>query len=326
LKDFSPITGMLRDAVGHVFPAAQLVVVDGYAPVLDVAVGDCDPETWFDIASLTKPLSTVALTLMALDEGALTLETRPRPDCTIGELLTHASGLPAWRRLGDSRQEILRAVATEPLESPPGAVARYSDLGFILLGATVEAALGEPLDVAFARRIAAPLGVATTFCPRDPARCAPTEGALRGVVHDDNARAMGGVAGHAGLFSTARDLSRLAHAWVMAWHGARRIRAGTVPRLWPPARVRQCWTPSTVPGSTWCLGWDRPSARGSSAGEHWPKDGVGHLGFTGCSLWIDPPRARWVVLLSNRVHPSAANEAIKGFRPALHDAIVAALV
>src|SRR5262249_9495066 len=144
---------MLRDAVGRVFPAAQLVVVDGYAPVLDVAVGDCDAETWFDIASLTKPLSTVALTLMALEEGALTLETRPRPDCTVAELLMHASGLPAWRRLGDSREEILRAVASEPLESPPGAVARYSDLGFILLGATVEAALGEPPDAAFARRL-----------------------------------------------------------------------------------------------------------------------------------------------------------------------------
>jgi CubicO group peptidase (beta-lactamase class C family) len=85
------------------------------------------------------------------------------------------------------------------------------------------------------------------------------------------------------------------------------------------------WSPSQVPGSTWCLGWDRPSPQGSSAGERWPKSGVGHLGFTGCSLWIDPARARWVVLLTNRVHPTRANDRIKAFRPALHDAIVAAL-
>jgi len=89
--------------------------------------------------------------------------------------------------------------------------------------------------------------------------------------------------------------------------------------------VRQMWTPSAVPGSTWCLGWDRPSPVGSSAGERWPRDGVGHLGFTGCSIWIDPPRARWVVLLTNRVHPTRANEAIKQFRPLIHDAIVTAL-
>jgi serine-type D-Ala-D-Ala carboxypeptidase len=313
---------MLRDAVGRVFPAAQLVVVDRFSVVLERAVGACGPGTLFDVASLTKALSTATLTMMALDEGRLALADRPRPDVTVAELLSHSSGLPAWKRLGDSRDEVLRAVATEPLESPPGQVARYSDLGFILLGAAVERALGEPLDAAFARRIAGPLGIGTTFHPRDPAACAPTEGELRGVVHDENARAMGGVAGHAGLFSTARDVSRLAHALVAAWHG---VRSTTVPRLVPAARVRQFWTPSAVAGSTWCLGWDRPAPRGSSAGERWPRDGVGHLGFTGCSLWIDPPRARWVVLLSNRVHPSRANEEIKRLRPALHDAIVAAL-
>jgi CubicO group peptidase (beta-lactamase class C family) len=89
--------------------------------------------------------------------------------------------------------------------------------------------------------------------------------------------------------------------------------------------VRRYWSPSGVPGSTWCLGWDRPAATGSSAGTRWPRTGVGHLGFTGCSIWIDPPRARWVVLLSNRVHPTRANDRIKSFRPRLHGAIVEAL-
>jgi CubicO group peptidase (beta-lactamase class C family) len=313
---------MLRDAVGRVFPAAQLIAVDHFSLVFECAVGECEPETQFDLASLTKALSTTTLAMMAIEEGALALDDRPRSDVSVGELLTHSSGLPAWKALGTTRAEVLRAVAAEPLESPPGTVARYSDLGFILLGAAVENALGAPLDAAFARRVAEPLAIGTTFNPREPLRCAPTEGDLRGVVHDENARALGGVAGHAGLFSTARDVSRIVHALVAAWHG---VRSTSTPRLLPPARVRQMWTPSAVPGSTWCLGWDRPSATGSSAGERWPKDGVGHLGFTGCSIWIDPARARWVVLLSNRVHPTRANEAIRSFRPQIHDAIAAAL-
>ncbi len=319
---FAKIDRMLRDAVGPVFPAAQLIVCDRFSPLFDQAVGDCTGETLFDVASLTKALATTTLTMHAIDDGTLTLETRPRPEMTVAQLLAHASGLPAWKRLGDSRDEVLRTIADEPLEAPPGTRSVYSDLGFILLGATVERALGVGLDAAFAARIAAPLGLGMTYLPRDPAACAPTEGDVRGVVHDENARALGGVAGHAGLFATARDVSRVAHSLVAAWHGAR---SASVPRILPPARVQQLWTPSGVPGSTWCLGWDRPAPAHSSAGTRWPRDGVGHLGFTGCSLWIDPPRARWVVLLSNRVHPTRANERIKQLRPALHDAIVSAL-
>lgn len=313
---------MLHDAVDIVFPAAQLLVVDRFSPVFSRAVGSCDERTLFDIASLTKPLSTVTLAMMALEERALTLDDRPRPEFTVAELLAHASGLPAWKLLGDSRDEILRTILHEPLESPPGARARYSDLGFILLGATIEKALGAPLDRLFAARIAQPLALGTTFNPPDADACAATENGLRGVVHDENARAMNGVAGHAGLFSTAHDVSRLVHTLVAAWNG---VRSSSLPRLVPQARVRQFWTPSLVPGSTWCLGWDRPAASDSSAGTRWPRDGVGHLGFTGCSIWIDPPRARWVVLLSNRVNPTRANERIKQFRPLVHDAIVAAL-
>jgi CubicO group peptidase (beta-lactamase class C family) len=320
--DFTTVDGMLHDAVGRVFPAAQLIAVDHFSLVFERAVGACGSETLFDVASLTKPLATATLATMAIDEGRLALDDRPRPDVTVAELLTHSSGLPAWKRLGDTRAEVLRAVCDEPLESPPGSVARYSDLGFILLGSAVERALGEPLDAAFARRIAGPLDIGTGFGPREASLCAPTEGALRGEVHDENARAMGGVAGHAGLFSTAREVSRIVHALVAGWHA---VRSTSTPRLLSPARVRQMWTPAGVAGATWCLGWDRPAPAGSSAGERWPKDGVGHLGFTGCSVWIDPARARWVVLLSNRVHPTRSNEAIKQFRPALHDALSAAL-
>jgi CubicO group peptidase (beta-lactamase class C family) len=321
MADFATVDRALRDAVDHVFPAAQLVVVDRFSVVFARAVGACSDATPFDIASLTKPLSTVTLTMMALEAGKLALDDRPRPEFTVEDLLAHASGLPAWKLLGHSRDEILRAIMHEPLESPPRTVARYSDLGFILLGATVENALGAPLDQLFRERIATPLALDLTFNPRHRELCAPTEHGLQGVVHDENARAMGGVAGHAGLFATAQEVSRLTHALVTAWHGARSM----LPRLVPRERMHQFWSASTVPGSTWCLGWDRPAATGSSAGTRWPRDGVGHLGFTGCSLWIDPPRARWVVLLSNRVNPSRQNERIKQFRPAIHDAIVAAL-
>ena len=151
--DFTTIDALLRDATGQTFPAAQVLAVDHFSLVYERAVGDCDPETLFDIASLTKPLSTATLAMMAIEAGELALDDRPRSDVTVEELLTHSSGLPAWKLLGATREEVLRAVAAEPLESPPGAVARYSDLGFILLGATVENALGEPLDAAFARRL-----------------------------------------------------------------------------------------------------------------------------------------------------------------------------
>jgi CubicO group peptidase (beta-lactamase class C family) len=322
MPDFTTVDRSLYEAVEDVFPAAQLLVADRFAVVFARAVGACTETTPFDIASLTKPLATVTLTMMALEAGALSLADRPRPEFTVADLLAHASGLPAWKLLGQSRHEIVQTIQHEPLESPPGTIARYSDLGFILLGVTLENALGAPLDRLFAERIAAPLGIGMTFNPRDRDACAPTENGLQGIVHDENARAMGGVAGHAGLFATAHEVSRVAHALVAAWHGAR---SSSLPRLVPPARVRQFWTPSTVPRSTWCLGWDRPAATNSSAGERWPRDGVGHLGFTGCSLWIDPPRARWVVLLSNRVNPTRHNERIKQFRPLIHDAIVSAL-
>jgi CubicO group peptidase (beta-lactamase class C family) len=207
-----------------------------------------------------------------------------------------------------------------PLDSPPGTRSVYSDLGFIVLGDLIERAGGVRLDALFAREIARPLGVDTRFVPEDPSACAPCEG-MRGVVHDDNARAMDGVAGHAGLFSTATDVARLARSLLASFLNLE----VEVPRLVGAETVRAFFSPCGIPGSTWRYGWDGPSPQGSQAGERWPKDGVGHLGFTGCSLWMDPPRGRAVVLLSNRVEPTRNNERIKQVRPALHDAIVAAL-
>ena len=306
MKDLRAVEKLLSDAVGPVFPAAQLVVVDGGRTVLELAVGAATSDTLFDIASLTKPLGTTLLAMM----HSLRLEDEVRAGIRVRDLLSHSSGLPAWKLLGP---DPVGAARVEPLEYPTGEKSLYSDLGFLLLGDQLERVTGRSLAELFVDGIAAQLSVGTTFRP-DVARCAPCEG-LRGVPHDENARALferGRAAGHAGLFSTAREVSRI-------------VEAHFDDRLVPRATVERFWQPCGVPGSTWCLGWDRPSLGASQAGARWPRQGVGHLGFTGCSIWIDPPRRRWVVLLSNRVEPSRDNQRIKQLRPALHDAIVAAL-
>jgi CubicO group peptidase (beta-lactamase class C family) len=314
---FDAVVRLLGDAVGDVFPAAQLVVADAGEIVFERAVGAATLDTVFDLASLTKPLCTTTLAMRDVERG-LALDEPVRPGVTVRHLLSHSSGLPAWKLLsGGGKAAILEAVRREPLERAPGSAARYSDLGFILLGGFLEGRAGRPLDARFDEEIAGPLGLAMTYHP-EPLACAPTEGELRGVVHDENARAMGGIAGHAGLFSTAREVSRVAAELCAAF-------GGLPGRLVAPDTARIFFTPSGVPGSTWCLGWDRPSPTGSSAGTSWPRSGVGHLGFTGCSLWMDPPRGRWVILLSNRVYPTRANERIKAFRPVLHDAVWDAL-
>lgn len=327
---FADIHSQLNSSIGLTFPAAQLVVAHNGRTIIQEAAGDCNLSTLFDVASLTKALVTTTLAMRHIASGKLDLDEELRPGITVRHALAHATGLPAWRPLhrlaGDvalqeRRAAIVRLVTEHPLEDAPGTRSLYSDLGFILLGDKLEQAGGARLDEQW-QAIASEWNLGATFHPA-PANCAPTHAdpALRGVVHDDNARAMDGVAGHAGLFATALDVSLLAAELVTAWRGE-----ASHP-LVDRELLRRFWRPCGIPGSTWCLGWDRPSPNPelSQAGTLWPRDGVGHLGFTGCSLWIDPRQARWVVLLSNRVFPSVENHAIKHFRPALHDAIIHAL-
>ncbi len=324
MKPFAEVEALLAAGVGSVFPAAQLLVADGGVTVLRSTVGAASPHTRFDLASLTKPLCTAALVLRLVDRGLLSFDDRPRPECTVRQLLAHAGGLPGWRALVEagtapSREAYARGVEAarrEPLEYAPGTRSIYSDLGYVLLGDAIERATGARLERRFAEEIAAPLDAEIEFGPLE-GNVAPTEHGLFGRVHDDNARMMGGAAGHAGLFGHADACDLLVRAWVAAFHGE--------PSILPGALVRESFGPPAHPSSTWGLGWDHPSAEGSSAGERWPRTGVGHLAFTGCSIWIDPPRRRWVILLTNRVNPTRANEAIKAFRPQLHDAISAAL-
>jgi CubicO group peptidase (beta-lactamase class C family) len=262
-------------------------------------------------------------------------------------LLVHASGLPAWAPLyeeldraarqgrvaGDrsARRTWLRQrVAETPLESSPGQSSVYSDLGFVVLDWWLEQIFGERIDGVLRRCVLDPLGLEETgYVDLDaPRRDAPEQFAatercpyrgrvISGEVHDLNTWAMGGISGQAGLFSTARDLHRLLGALWGAWTGA-------VDSPLPGEVVRRFWTP--LSGRTFRLGWDGPSEEGySSAGSLMPRDAVGHLGFTGCSLWLVPTIGFWAIFLTNRIHPSVTNQGIRECRPALHDLILSEL-
>lgn len=275
---------------------------------------------------------------------------------TFRHLLAHCSGLPAWRpyykeilqterRSGrinfvgshDAKQFVYQQIQRERLDAPVGTETIYSDVGFMLLGAVIEVVSGMALDRYCHSRIFRPLGLRTTafvdlaqlrarhlepvsdmIAPTE--RCPWRKRVLCGEVHDDNAHAMGGVSGHAGLFGSAKEIDTLIGHLRDCYFGRGEK------HLVPPKLMRQFWSPEgTVEGSTWCLGWDTPSPSDSSTGSHFSPNSVGHLGFTGTSVWIDLERDRHVILLSNRVHPTRTNEAIREFRPYIHDLIVEAL-
>jgi uncharacterized protein YbbC (DUF1343 family)/CubicO group peptidase (beta-lactamase class C family) len=298
-------------------------------------------DTLYDLASLTKVVATTTVAMILVDEGRLDLD-RPvssylpdfcdsgRERVTVRHLLTHSAGLPAWApayRLGQGHWHYLDYIEAEGLQYEPGTQSVYSDLGVILLGEILERITGEPLDAFAKRRVFEPLGLADTgYCPdvRHQARTAPTEidpdrgGLLQGVVHDENAYALGGVAPHAGLFSTASDLARFAQMLLAGGeYGGRRLVSAEAVALFTHR--------AGIPGSSRAIGWDTPSPEDSSAGAFVSPESFGHTGFTGTSLWIDPARRLFVILLTNRVHPTRDNDAIREARPAVMDAVLRAL-
>jgi CubicO group peptidase (beta-lactamase class C family) len=364
---FDGVRQLCESAVAErVVPGLVLLCADGGRTLFHEAFGfrqvsprrlSAAPDTLYDVASLTKAVVTSVIAMQLCDRGALSLDEpvaarlpefqgQGKDGITVRHLLAHTSGLPAHRRFWTSvtsaaseRWAISLLAAHEPLEYPTGSRSVYSDLGFILLGWLVERAAGLRLDVQAARGIFQPLGLgSTTFvnladteararllANRSVAAtqlCPERRRIILGEVDDLNAYAMGGIAGHAGLFSDAADLGILAGALCAAW------KSPTGSNIASREIIREFWSPAGVPGSTWRLGWDGPAPEGSQAGRRLSRDAVGHLGFTGCSVWIDPERERWVVLMSNRVHPEvppAGDDRFRRLRPRLHDAVLEAI-
>lgn len=304
------------------------------------------PDTVFDLASITKVIATTAVAMLLYDRGKLSLDepvarTLPefvslapkhqaawREAVTVRMLLAHSSGLPAYEKLFDfaqTRVDLIHAAMTTRLVAAPGERTVYSDIGFIVLGELLTRKAGLALDLFARQEIFMPLGMTQTrFKPPQDwiAGIPPTEDdrefrrqIVQGTVNDENAYMMGGVAGHAGVFASATDVARFAEGML---RGGRPILEPETVKLFThhepsPART------------TRALGWDTPSRPESSSGRLFSLASFGHLGFTGTSLWIDPGRKLSVTLLTNRTWPDRSSQLIRGVRPMVHDAVVEAL-
>jgi len=374
---------VLDEAVAAgVFPGACALVARGDSEVFEYSCGTLalpasdravTCATVWDLASLTKPLVTVALVLVLIDRGHLHFDDRVvdllpafgagsdlrRHAVTLRHLLHHDSGLPAHRRFFEAfprllenpsasaaqvgnRRHIFEQVMAEPLERDPGTESVYSDLGFLVLGALVESVTGERIDRLARRFLFDPLeiddawfvdvaGVEASGAGRAAGSSAlplertaatglcPWRGrVIHGVVQDENAYAMGGIAPHAGLFATTRAVHALASEWSLASGDQGRVLDGSL--------VRHVWDRNSGRArSTWALGWDTPSVSASSAGVRVSEQAVGHLGYTGTSLWIDRRRSVHVVLLTNRIASDRKGDGIRALRPRFHDAVSRAL-
>jgi serine-type D-Ala-D-Ala carboxypeptidase len=328
----------------HAFPAASVEVGTSGGPVWKQAFGTltyeaaapaASPDTVFDLASLTKVIATTSIAMQQLTARRIGLDTRIAellPSCgqspagavVIRQLLDHSSGLPAHLRLWErasGRESFCAAICDVDLERAPGTASVYSDPGFMLLGFALEASGGAALDQQFDNLGARGNGEEPLlYCPpaefRD--RIAPTEfdpwrgRLLRGEVHDENAAALGGVAAHAGLFGTAGAVGKFARLVLKTFKEPTQL--GT------PEAMRLFGSRTAVPGSSRALGWDTALPT-SSSGTRMSAQAIGHTGFTGTSLWIDPGREMYAVLLTNRVHPTRANEKLLPLRARFHDAL-----
>ena len=353
------VVAYLRTQVDSAFPGAVVAVGNHNRIALLAAVGHyglddprpMTPETVFDLASLTKVIGLTTACMLLVDQKRLDLDApvqhylpeftgKGKDKVTIRHLLTHSSGLPAWRPLfreTETREAALALVDSTPLDTVPGVRYVYSDLGAIVLTQVVERITKTRLDQYLDTAVFKPLGMTTTrYLP--PAewidRIAPTEmdtafrhRMIRGEVHDENTGRLGGISGHAGLFSTAGDLARFAEWLLDLSQGRRRSEevGGRRGRQLSPSVVQGFIQRQDLPaGSSRALGWDTPSEN-SSAGTKVSAHAFGHTGFTGTSIWLDPDRDLFIILLTNRVHPTRANTKILRVRPHVADLVVDAL-
>jgi len=352
-RGFAPAFLILQDAIAQrAFPAASIAVTHRGRQLALKALGHFTYElsspkvttgTLFDLGSVTKVVATTTMAMILYERGLVDLDTPVaaivpeftsdadkdprRYDVTLRSLLAHSSGLPAYEKLflmAHSRNQLLQAAFTTPLATDPGSCAAYSDVGFIILGVALERMADESLDRFCQREILAPLGMMqTTFDPPMEIRTQipPTvddqtfrHRIIQGEVFDENASVLGGVAPHAGLFSTAADIAKFAHALL---NGGRPILRSETLALF----TRREAAPA---GTSRALGWDTPSAP-SQSGKYFGPASFGHLGYTGTSVWIDPGRQLSIILLTNRTWPDCSNLAIKKVRPRVYDAVIEAL-
>jgi serine-type D-Ala-D-Ala carboxypeptidase len=352
-QQFAAAYSILEKAIAdHAFPGAAFSVLAGGKVLALDGVGGftygrpteaVHASTVYDLASVTKVIATTSMAMLLHQTGKLSLEqplaeilpgfaqsedsNGPRHKVTLRLLLSHASGLPGYARLFEcfqNRDSLLDACLRLPLESPPGSRAEYSDPGFILLGQALEVIGGEGLESFSTREVFAPLGMSSTrFRPPAAWRSAisPTETdailrhrVIQGEVQDENCFILGGVGGHAGLFSNALD--PLMYAACLLGQGK---------QVFMPETVQLFTSRTGLPAdSSRALGWDTPS-QPSSSGKYFSRHSAGHLGYAGTSLWIDFERRLAIVMLTNRTWPDRQSQAIRVVRPAFHNAIIEAL-
>ncbi len=358
---FAAAYRVLEEAIaGHAFPGCAFGVLVGNEAVLLDALGRFTyeedspavaPHTIYDVASVTKVVATTALAMVLWQQGRLDVDMplgEVLPGFILGRnpaerarevklrhLLAHSSGLPGYVeffRSVSTPHALVRACLELPLESEPGTRAAYSDPGFILLGKALEILTRQRLEHLVHHEILQPLALrATGFRPPQAERrfIPPTqeEDALRhrriqGEVQDENAYVMRGVAGHAGLFSNVPDLLRFASA-ILHPGIERNPRTGAAQAgesIFHASAIEEFSRRQGPEGSSRALGWDTPSAE-SSSGRHFSQHSIGHLGYSGCSLWIDLDARIAVVLLTNRTWPDRRSQAIRTVRPRFHDAV-----
>ena len=350
------MTDLLKQGfIKGVYPGAVLLVAKKGQIYFQKEVGNLSiiprvlplkRDTIFDLASLTKPLASTVAVMKLVDDGRINLDQTlsdilktdnlgDKKALTVRSILNHCAGFRDWMPFfselvnysADVRKKVLRAkIIKEPLQYAHGTACLYSDLGFMILEWVVESASGDTLADFVHKNIFNPLRLKRTlFLPADPPfdreEFAATEDCpwrkriIQGEVHDENAFAVGGYSGHAGLFGTAEEIYTISNMLSGHYFGKRSD-------FFSPDTVREFFKrQEIVKGSTWALGWDTPSPENSSAGRYISSKSVGHLGFSGTSIWMDLDKGISVVFLSNRIHPSRSNIAIRAFRPALHDLI-----
>jgi CubicO group peptidase (beta-lactamase class C family) len=348
------IERMMRQGISdNVFPGAVLLVSKEKSIPFFEAYGHANlfsgtamtRETIFDLASLTKPLATALAAMLLVQRGKIELEQdlgsllpefkeSDKSSVKIKQLLYHNAGFPDYRPYYRAlsgipaqkrRDALLDCLRNEPLVHPIGERVLYSDLGFMILRRIIEKVCGHRLDRYVAQKIYRPLALDKLFfIPLDekiPAasyaateKCSWRKLVLQGQVHDENAHVMGGVEGHAGLFGSALNVHLLLTDLLCTFHGY-----GSS-RIFQQDLVRTFF--KRLPNTDKALGFDTPSLTASSSGCHFSKNSVGHLGFTGTSFWMDLEREISVIFLTNRIHPTRANNGIKAFRPRLHDAVM----